>query len=54
MAHYDENVHCRICGEYLGTYNMLYDPDPTEEDHYCKNKKNCNKRQKGKIKIRYW
>ena len=20
MGHYDEDIHCKICGEYLGTY----------------------------------
>lgn len=53
MAHYDEDVHCKICGEYLGTYNMLYDPDPPK-DQECPDEDNCKKRKKGEIKTRYW
>lgn len=54
MAHYDEDVHCKICGEYLGTYNMLYDPDPPKDQDICPDEDNCKKRKKGEIKTRYW
>lgn len=53
MGHYDEDVHCRKCGEYLGTHYML-SGDLDEKYYYCKDKKRCKKRKEGKIKVNYW
>ena len=54
MSHYDEDVQCKKCKQYLGTYNMIYSDKPDEKYLVCQDKKKCKERQEGRRKVRYW
>ncbi len=58
MTHYDRSVHCKKCGEYLGTYNAISDnkdelPDELKNG-ICDDKEECKLRKQGKLKKRNW